>query len=85
MELSKEDKTYLEEQAKLLSGQLRGLFNAKAREENSELIYSILYTIYERALITGIEVTVKEIQAKELRDEIIKGIIEELGINLEEQ
>ena len=48
-----EVKEYLTGISKLLSGQLRGGINAKAREENEELIMLTMGDIFEKAFDMG--------------------------------
>lgn len=65
-----EIRDYLENLTKLLNGQLRGAINAKAREENAELVYMTLSDAFEKGQEYGIAITTEKYAIENLKQQL---------------
>lgn len=81
MDLTKEQQELLSQYTKQLSGQLRGAINKVAREENEDYIYMILEKVFISAFIEGVEIAISEVKDKQMREEIIQGIVNDISKN----
>ena len=68
--MGKEIQEYLESMSRLLNGQLRGAINAKAREENLQLISLTLDDVFRKGYGLGKLVKSGEMAIDELRKQL---------------
>ena len=76
--LSEEVLKELENKSKLLNGQIRGVINLRARNENLQLIQLTLGSIYQQAYSQGCSDMINEISEQQIKEDLKNDIKEDI-------